>query len=224
MIRKQAIAALAMLAGAHIGGAEAAQVYSQNFESGNAGVEWSGGGSVQTSAGLGAFGFGELHLRNEGSSASVLTLSNLAAHTELTFTFSMAMWDSIDLGDHFVIAVDGTPVYSSSDFGNYFPVDNISHGPGTHISQGFTDFVTPNYGYNAGFRDAAREAAFTLAHSASSVVISWQYPNTQGGSDESFGLDNVVVSTNASPVPLPGSVTMLGLGLAGLAALRRRHA
>ncbi len=80
-----------MLAGAHIGGAEAAQVYSQNFESGSAGVEWSGGGSVQTSAGFGAFGFGELHLRNEGSSASALTLSNLAAHSELTFTFSLAM-------------------------------------------------------------------------------------------------------------------------------------
>lgn len=224
MMRKQAIAAFALLAGASLGSAQAAQVYSQNFESGVAGAEWSGAGTVQSSLGLAAFGFGELHLKNDGGSASVLTLTGLAAHTQLTLSFSMALWDSIDLGDHFVISVDGAPVYNSNDFGNYFPVDGISHGPGQHVSDPFADFTNPNYGYNPSFHDAAREALFTLAHSASSVVISWQYPDTQGGSDESFGLDNVVVSTNASTVPLPGSMTMLGLGVAGLAALRRRRA
>lgn len=225
MIRKQAIAALALVASAHIGGAQAAQVYSQNFESGAKGAEWSGAGTVQDSLGLAAFGFGELHLKNDGTNASVLTLSGLAAHTQLTLNFSMALWDSIDLfGDRFIIQIDGVPVYDeSTDFGNYFPGDNIGRGPGDLVTPPFSDFFTPNFGYGS-HRDSARAAQFTVDHTGSSVVISWQFPNSQTAPDESFGLDNVVVSTNTSPVPLPGSMTMLGLGLAGMAALRRRRA
>lgn len=217
-------AALALVAGVQVGSVQAAQVYSQNFESGVSGSEWSGAGTLQSSLGLSLFGFGELHLKNDGTSATVLTLSGLAAHTELTFDFSLAMWDSIDLGDRFVIQVDGSSVYDSTDFGNYFPSDNIGHGPGLNITEAFASFVSPDYGYNASFHDSARVASFTLAHTASSAVITWQFPDSQGGSDESFGIDNVVVSTNAvSTVPLPASLPMLGLAMAGLAALRNRR-
>ena len=93
MTCKQAIAALALIAGAQVSGAQAATVYSQSFESGVAGSEWSGGGSVQETGGLSLFGFGQMHLRNDGAGASLLTLSGLAAHTELTVSFSLAMWD-----------------------------------------------------------------------------------------------------------------------------------
>ena len=224
MTCKQAIAALALIASAQVGGAQAATVYSQSFESGVAGSEWSGGGSVQETGGLSLFGFGQMHLRNDGAGASLLTLSGLAAHTELTVSFSLAMWDSIDLGDRFVIQVDGTSVYDSTDFGNYFPADNVGHGPGDNITEAFTAFSSPQYGYNGSFRDSAGIASFTLAHSAASVVISWQYPNTQGGLDESFGIDNVVISTNAvSAVPLPATLPMMGLAMAGLVALRKRR-
>ena len=221
--RKHTLAALALVAGVQVGGAQAANVYTQNFESGVAGAEWSGAGTVQDSLGLAFFGFGEMHLRNDSTSASVLSLSGLAAHTQLTFSFSLAMWDSIDLGDRFVIQVDGASVYDSTDFGNYFPPENIGRGPGTQITEAFTSFTDPQYGYNASFHDSARVASFTVNHAASSVVISWASPSSQTGLDESFGVDNVVVSTNAAPVPLPASLPMMGLGMLGLAALRKQR-
>jgi hypothetical protein len=204
------------------GGAHAAEVYSNNFESGAA-LGWVGGGSVQTTGGLTNFGFGKQHLRNDGREASTLELAGLAAHTTLSFSFDLAMWDSIDLGaDTFEIKVDGITVFSTStEFGNYFPADNIGRGPGTQITPAFTGFALPDYGFG-GNRDSARSASFSLAHNSATARISFQFPNSQGGSDESFGIDNIVVSTNAAnTVPEPGSIALVLT--AGLLALRVRR-
>jgi hypothetical protein len=204
------------------GGAHAAEVYSTNFESGIA-IGWTGGGSVQTTGGLTNFGFGKQHLRNDGTAATTLNLAGLAAHTTLTFSFDLAMWDSIDLGaDTFEIKVDGITVFATStEFGNYFPANNVGRGPGTQITPAFTAFAVPDYGFG-GNRDSARSASFTLNHSSATAAISFQFPNSQGGSDESFGIDNMVVSTNAAnTVPEPGSIALVLT--AGLLALRVRR-
>ncbi len=200
--------------------AQAAVVYSNNFELGTA-DGFSGAGSVQTTGGLSAFGFGQQHLRNEGQAATTLNLAGLAAHTTLTFSFDLAMWDSIDLGaDTFEIKVDGVTVFATStEFGNYSAADNLGRGPGTQITPAFTGFGTPNFGFVTGFRDSARSASFTLNHSSATAAISFQFPNSQGGSDESFGIDNISVSTNAvNTVPEPGSIALVLT--AGLMALR----
>jgi hypothetical protein len=221
------LAATGVLFGALFGaplattGAQAAVVYSNNFESNATG--FGGAGSLQTTGGLSAFGFGQQHLRNDGTAATTLSLAGLAAHTTLTFSFDLAMWDSIDLGsDTFEIKVDGITVFSTStEFGNYFPADNVGRGPGTQITPAFTAFAVPDYGFG-GNRDSARSASFTLNHSSATAAISFQFPNSQGGSDESFGIDNMAVSTNAAnTVPEPGSIALVLT--AGLLALRVRR-
>ncbi len=201
-----------------VGSTHAATAYTQDFETGTLGADWSGAGSIQTTSGLSAFGFGDLHLRNETTGASVLSLSGLAPHTEMTVSFSLAMWDSIDSGgDIFQVQVDGGFVINR-EFGNYY---GESTGPGTVLTPPFTGFSTPDYGYNSYFRDSARAVSVTFAHSAPSLALSFQFPNSQGYTDESFGVDNLVVSINA--VPEPGTYALMGFGLAGLALMQRRR-
>jgi hypothetical protein len=217
---------LAMIAAALLAPTLAAAqttVYSNDFESGVLGPEWTGVGSIQSTGGLSAFGFGQNHLRNDVPTASVLSLGGLAPHTSMTLAFDLAMWDSIDFGDTFRLLVDGSPLVDGP-FGNYGTPSGECDGPGTRLTDPFTAFAVPNYGYSF-FRDCARAVAFTFAHSASTVQFSWLYPNTQGGMDESFGIDNVVVRTDAAvtAAPEPGTVLLLGAGLGVLGAVARRR-
>lgn len=199
-------------------------VYSNNFESNTLGAEWSGAGAIEGTGGLSAFGFGNLHLRNAGQSATVLSLGGLAAHSTVTLEFSLAMWDSIDFGDTFTVFAGATSLYSGP-FANYFTPSGQCEGPGTRLTPDFIDFGTPNYGQNAGFRDCARNVSFTFAHSGPTLVLSWAYPNSQGTTDESFGIDNVVVKINsaASVVPEPSTYLLMLAGLGGLVLVRRQR-
>lgn len=197
----------------------AATVYTQDFESGALGTEWSGAGSAQSSQGLSAFGFGDWHLKNDGASASVLTLGALGSHTSLMVTFDLAMWDSIDFGgDLFQVQVDGSFVVNET-FGNYFPASG-SEGPGTPITPPTNGaFADPQYGYNTSFRDSARAISVTVPHVASDAVISFQFPNTQTAPDEAFGIDNVIVEI----IPEPSSQFLLGSLYAITGIMRRRR-
>lgn len=198
---------------------QAAVVYTTDFENETIPAQFTGAGNLSTPGGLSAFGFGQRHLLNPGSTATLLNLVGLSPHASITLTFDLAMWDSIDLGgDQFVVQADGVDLYNSStDFGNYFPGDNVGHGPGTLLTAGFTEFTIPDYGQSASYRDSARRVSFTFPHSAETLTVSWAFPNSQGVADESFGIDNVSVDL----IPEPSSMALSGLALAAM--LRRRR-
>ncbi len=208
-----------------------AVIYQQNFEAGGPlPAGWTGAGAIETTGGLSAFGFGANHLRNAGISSTLLTLTGLAAHTTLTLSFDLALWDSVDIGsDIFHLRADGVDLISASILiGNYFPADNLGVGPGTLLTPAFTAFALPNFGYNSGFRDSARRiSSITFSHTASSAVFAFAFPNSQGGSDESFGIDNIVVESNAAAadaagIPEPSTFVLAAGALVTLITLRRK--
>ncbi|MEP6836363.1 MAG: PEP-CTERM sorting domain-containing protein [Gemmatimonas sp.] len=208
-------------------GAAQTTVYTNTFESGVAGAAFSGGGTVQGTGGLDVFGFGAQHLKNDGTAASILTLGGLASHSSMSLTFDLAMWDSIDYNDDtFQITADGVNLFSGT-FGNYGAQSGQCEGPGTVLTPPFLDFNNPNYGYSAN-HDCARHVTFSFAHTSSSAVFSWQYPNSQNAPDESFGIDNILVQTNATaPVttaPEPGTYLLVAAGLGAMFTVRRKVA
>ena len=135
------------------------------------------------------------------------------------------MWDSIDFGeDIFQIKADGVYLFNGN-FGNYGT--STCQGPGTVLTPSFLDFNNPDYGYGAN-HDCARHVTFSFAHTSSSAVFSWQYPNSQTAPDESFGIDNILVQTNAlQPVtttPEPSTYLLVAAGLGAMVTVRRKIA
>ena len=208
-----------------------AVIYQQNFEAGGAlPAGWTGAGAIETTGGLSAFGFGANHLRNDNQATSVLTLTGLAAHSTLTLSFDLALWDSVDLGDDF-LTLKANSVDLISAFipiGNYSPADNLGVGPGTLLTPAFTAFALPNFGYNPQFRDSARRiSSITFSHTASSVVFAFAFSTSQTDLDESFGIDNIVVESNtdaANPagIPEPSTFVLAAGALVTLITLRRK--
>lgn len=213
----------------------AAVIYTQNFEVGGAPAEWSGNGSIQSTEGFGALGLGEWHLRNTSGGTPVMTLSlsGLAPHSTLTISFALALWDSLDFAvapDIFELLVDGTAAVNQP-FGNYFapgpscPDGGCVGGPGTLISPEPTDFASPDFGYSF-FRDSLREVTITVPHSASTANISFRASSLSDIGDESFGIDNVQIQSDAqngpAPIPEPSTLGLAALGLAAAFAARSR--
>lgn len=228
------------------GMAQATVVYSNNFDGASvvaAGVTANLSGasvqSVQGLTGLGAsgnqFGGDFLTSFNAGSVAT-LTLSNLPSHTSLNLTGLLAALDSWDstngsccTPDLFVIRVDGNIIFS----------DTYAIALGTiHNTAGLTDIGGGNQqrGFNGGWLDAAFDLENELqniAHTASSMTITFsgEGGGWQGGTDEAWGIDNLVVSLNGvvieqptTPVPEPVTLSLLGAGLTGIGTLRRKRA
>jgi hypothetical protein len=193
---------------------------------------------VQGYAGLGPVGnqFGGNFLRSPTGNTVTLQLSGLPAHDTISLEFLFAAIDSLDgtgtfpAGDFFKIVFDGATLFSES-FANALPSQIQSYIPpagvelARHVDLGFSgpgSFFTDS-AYNLG----ADPRFANFAHSAPTATIDFFIfgPGNQSLDDESWAMDNlrVSVTTRGAAVPEPGSLALLGLGLSGLAILRRRN-
>lgn len=240
-----ALGALAALAAAATG---SQIVYTQSFD-GPLGSEWSGvktTESVFNFDGKGSNGqaFSGNLLRNASvgntAGASRLTLTGLAAHTSVSIGFLFAAIDSWDglghvtggvtfLADYFNVRLDGVTVFQKSfanagGVGNYTaPAGGLIAGAANPGSMGARD-----YGWG-GWVDSAynlhlEPSLQNIAHSSSTLTLEFfaSGPGWQGGDDESWGIDNLVIMTGTTPVPAPGPAALGALALAAMTGRRRR--
>jgi hypothetical protein len=218
LIRAAAVAALVSAASV----ASAATLFSNNFETNANG--FSGAGGIEPSQGYAALGYGNSMWRNDTVPALATTLSlNLALPaTGVALSLSFAAIDSWDNGnfccgpDSFVIALNGSPVFSQV-FDNYL-------GAGATVAPGLTSVsYNTQLGFNGSFNDAAYTITLNLGNLGAgthSITFSAAGPGWQGGFDESWGIDNVLIT--GTLVPEPASLALMLAGVCGLAAQVRR--
>lgn len=228
MILRSMVALCILLLGACTS-ASAGVVYHSDFET-PVGMEWSTA-SRTTLVGrtfLGEFGNGNV----------TLTLSGLPVHDSMTLSFDLFIlksWDGNYTGygpDRFYLDVVDGPSLLSTTFANTSSAQSFPQAyraPGaSYAARTNADEVdslgSRSYGssiYKFG-ESGTNNPAFVFAHSASSITFSFSASNLQGVSDESWGLDNVVVKTDYSVVPEPSSVLALLTGIAGFGGIAIR--
>ncbi len=217
----------AALCGATIlaGAAAHAGTTTLDFESGGP-AQFSGSGTVTGVGGLGGFnGFSGSFLWNTGTTgvSSVFTFSGLDPHSEITVSFGLALidsWDGVNgtpAPDYFNLLADGAEIFDIS-------VANTS-GTIEDIPAEATGRSSPGNIFGSSYTDTLFNVSLTFAHSASELTLTMFADGTgwQGSSDESWGIDNLTVTTSAPAVPLPAGLPLLLAGLGGMALLRGRR-
>ncbi|MDF1645220.1 MAG: PEP-CTERM sorting domain-containing protein [Pseudomonadales bacterium] len=217
-IKKQFLAASALaLSLGFASYSTATVVYTNDFSSGTA-TGITGANTVQTAPSTEKF----VGFLNYGAT-STLSLTGLAAHTSVTIDFDVIGLKSLDgttYGDNFVLEMNGTEIFK--DYYGHSSGYLVGPTTGTLVSH---DQTALGYGH---FYGGASTYHYSLNFADSAAAISFDFiGNTdQPWTDEAFGLDNIVVSTNAvsgGNVPEPSSIALIALGLLGFGASRRRR-
>lgn len=188
-------------------------------------------GSLQTIYGGANFdsagstpGGGTRFFHSTTTALTSFSVFSLGAHDSLKLSFDLIFvdsWDSLNgspAPDILTLVVDGSS-YALTAANASGSIDDF--GPGTLVTR--SNFV------GGGYNDALVHYDLTFAHVASNFNMSLQAGGAgwQGGTDESWAIDNFSLSAQpaVNPVPEPATWAMMigGLGLAG-AAMRRRKA
>jgi len=212
----------------------AAVVFTSDFELGTP-PELSGAGSrvsvagFPVAAGLGGYAWQNTSAGNPATPTTI-SLTGLAAHTWLRVSFDFIAFDSWDglnqtWGPDYLNLVIGASAAQYSVIHSPASIeDHQVSGPFDNSSIGRTFSDGTSYGGNSGWPDSVWHIVFQIPHAAGTADLNFFASGSgwQGGSDESFGLDNIVVQTDTAAVPEPSAMILLGSGLIGLLWFRKR--
>ncbi|MGD0784974.1 MAG: hypothetical protein ABR969_04100 [Sedimentisphaerales bacterium] len=190
-------------------------VYSNDFQS-VVGSQWSNTSTDITPVGdrrfLGQF---------SDDDAVSLSLNNLSAHNSVTIAFDLYViqsWDgtSSDYGpDTWQLSVDNGPVLLNTTFSNTGDDGHMQSYSGSNSSGGEYDAQTGaseinTLGYEF-YGDSVYNLSFTFNHTGDSLKLNFAGFGLQGVDDESWGLDNVTVSTASIFIPEPSTVAIFAV-------------
>ncbi len=218
--------------------ASAMAIYSENFNSGTVGSEWStnsGTLAVDTAANspnemyLGLNDTFQFGLANQ---SVFLNLSGLAAHTQVTLTFDMIIMRSMDGNEPFTLSAVGPGTLASESFenltsgGNPLGGSDNANGSGVfgHADAENSLGVTPDTNVGS-IETALYRRSFTFDHSTSDLAITFSYSGLSSITDESWAIDNVLVESNAqsTAASAPATLPLVAAGLLGAAFVRRQR-
>ncbi|MBI1842659.1 MAG: hypothetical protein HYR88_17610 [Verrucomicrobia bacterium] len=178
------------------------QVYANGFE-GAVGAEWSARPVATTPAGARKF------LGPFGNAGTKLSLSGIGAHDHVQISFDLYIiqsWDGNNPSvgpDRFLVKVGGGSTLLDTTFGSTVSGVYQSY-PGAFGSSyppltGSTEHGTLGYLWGVAPADSVYHITLSFPHTSSSVAIEFSGLNLQDLTDESWGLDNVVVKAIANP-------------------------
>ena len=195
----------------------ASPVYTNDFENGSSGAIQNA--SVKGTQGYKDYGFGSYYAwsNTTESNAITLQLSDIPEHSYLKIEFDLAVIDSWDgssggcAPDYFNVKVDGTSIFHET-FSNFDKSDQSYSGDPIV----WNEKLARSY-----WSDSAYHISLEIPHTSDTAKITWFASGSgwQGGWDESYAIDNIKVF---AAVPIPASAWILGSGLLGLVAIRRK--
>ena len=198
----------------------ASPVYTNDFQSGSLGAIQNA--QVKETQGYKKYGFGDYYAWSDAKETNAITLqlNDLPEHSYLKIEFDLAVinsWDGSSGGyapDYFNVKVDGTSIFKET-FSNFDKNDQSYQGEPIVWGE---QLVSDNHNW----KDSAYHISLEIPHTSDTAKITWfaSGDGWQGGTDESYAIDNVKVF--ATPVPIPASAWILGSGLLGLLAIRRK--
>ena len=209
--------------------AEATIIYQNYFQTGADLSGWSSNaGSLTISTSPNGYKFlgrdPEYGFSSETVSLSLsgIPVENIGIHLAFDL-YIIASWDgnSTEWGpDIFNLSVSGGPTllnttFSTHDYQSY--PDNYGTGASYLWNTGASEVGKLGYTHMP-FTNAIYHLAYTFPHSNSELIINFAGINLQEIGDESWGIDNVIISTEGSVIPEPNTIFLLGSGLLGIGA------
>jgi len=200
-------------------------VFSTDFENGVSSVI--SGGTLASTEGYSDYGFGSQYYWDDGKEdgAVTLNLSHLPQHSTIDLTFYVAIIDSWDgnthrvgwpAPDYFNVSIDNNEVFHET-FDNYDGLDDQSY-KGPYL------VYRAALARSGGDNDSAYIISLeNISHTADTLTIKWYASGDgwQAGDDESYAIDNVIVTAN--PVPIPPTLWLLVSGLIGMVGFKKRY-